>query len=80
MRISEPGKSQRTAPPAPILKRINPRIPNVLIAAVFTILLSWYFGFEIKYKTDISAFKSKKIQGLIKSYNDLLIELELQSI
>jgi SulP family sulfate permease len=28
------------------LKRISPRIPNVLIAVVVTVVLSWYIGFE----------------------------------
>jgi len=62
-----------------VLKRINPKIPNVLIAAVFTILLSWFFGFENKHKTDLSMIKSLEVQKLIKDYNNTLEEVEAVS-
>lgn len=29
-----------------VLKRVNPRIPNVLVAVTVTVLMAWVFGFE----------------------------------
>lgn len=62
-----------------ILKRINPRSPNVLIAAVITILLSYFLEFENKYKTELSQIKSEKVQLLIKNYNNVLEEIDAVS-
>jgi MFS superfamily sulfate permease-like transporter len=58
-----------------ILKRINPKIPNVLAAAVITIIISWYFGFENSQKTKLSMIQAPKIQETIKNYNYLISEI-----
>jgi MFS superfamily sulfate permease-like transporter len=62
-----------------ILRRINPKIPFVLMAAVVTIFISWYFGFENTYKTDLSLIQSPKIKETIKNYNYLVSEIEIVS-
>ncbi len=61
------------------LKYINPRIPNVLIAAVVTILISFFFSFENKYQTDLSSIKSTEVQEAIKYYNNTMDEIEAVS-
>jgi MFS superfamily sulfate permease-like transporter len=62
-----------------VLRRINPKIPCVLIAAVVTIIVSWYFGFENTYKTEISRIKSPKIKETVKNYNYLVKEISIVS-
>jgi SulP family sulfate permease len=52
-----------------VLRRINPRIPNVLVAVVITTLLSWAIGFEHNYKCNIDQIKSSDIQNLINEFN-----------
>jgi SulP family sulfate permease len=62
-----------------ILKRVNPRIPNVLVAAVITILISWLFNFENSHTTDLSKINSSEVQNIIKAYNTTLDEIETVS-
>jgi MFS superfamily sulfate permease-like transporter len=62
-----------------ILRRINPKIPSVLIAAVVTILVSWYLGFEKTYKAEILMIQSPKIQETVKNYNYLIKEIDIVS-
>ena len=62
-----------------ILKRINPKLPNVLAAAVITIIISWYFGFENSQMTKLSMIQAPKIQETIKNYNYLINEIALIS-
>jgi len=51
------------------LKRISPKIPNVLVAVAVTIVLSWATGFQHDLTIDISALQSSKAQELIKKFN-----------
>jgi MFS superfamily sulfate permease-like transporter len=62
-----------------ILKRINPKIPNVLAAAVVTIVISWYLGFEKTHITNLSMIKVPRIQETIKNYNYLMKEIDIVS-
>ena len=41
-----------------VLKRVNPRIPQVLVAVVVTSLISWIIGFEYNDKSEISLVAS----------------------
>lgn len=51
-------------------KKINPKLPNVLIAVVTTTLLSWAFGFNNDAKSiDILAIQSVKARQEIESFN-----------
>ena len=52
-----------------ILKRLNPRIPNVLVAVVVTTLISWGMGFEHNTRVDISQFQSPEIREDIVAFN-----------
>ena len=62
-----------------VLKKINPRIPNVLIAVTITTVISWAVGFEKDVKIDISKIDSLKTTGIITSFNKTLEENSILS-
>jgi len=51
------------------LKRIGPKLPNVLVAVVLTTLISWATGFEHNAVVDIAAIRSVQTQELIRKFN-----------
>ena len=51
------------------LKRLAPRIPNVIVAVVITTGISWAVGFEHMTISDISAINSTKVGQTIAQYN-----------
>ena len=51
------------------LKRLAPKIPNVLVAVVVTTVISWSMGYEHDTKVDISAIKSDGVHGVIEDFN-----------
>lgn len=51
------------------LKRIGPKLPNVLVAVVLTTLISWATSFEHNTFVDIAAIRSSQTQELIKEFN-----------
>jgi sulfate permease, SulP family len=51
------------------LKRISPRIPNVLVAVVVTTIISWAFGFECDETVRASSIKCWRAEALIGKYN-----------
>ncbi len=53
-----------------ILRRIAPRIPNVLVAVVVTTLISWAVGFEHNTTVDISVIESSKPREVISKFNE----------
>jgi len=57
-----------------ILKKINPRIPNVLVAVSLTTVISWAIGFEQDVKVDMTKISSPKTQELIAAFNKTLDE------
>jgi len=61
------------------LKRINPKIPCVLVAAVVTILISWRFGYEHIQRVELSMVKSSDFHDIVKSYNGIIHEVKLVS-
>ncbi len=54
------------------LKWISPRIPNVLVAVVLSILVSWGTGFEHNQTAGIAAIDSSETQHLIESFNQAI--------
>jgi len=54
------------------LKRVSPRLPNVLAAVVFTTILSWSLGFEHNVEVDISAVRSEKVKQAVAEINQSL--------
>ncbi len=59
------------------LKKINPRIPNVLVAVAITTVISWAIGFEKDMKVDESKIDSLRTQQLITNFNQTLHEKSL---
>ena len=53
-----------------VLKRMAPRVPNVLVAVVITTVLSWMIGFEHRATVDSAAIQSPQALELIASFNE----------
>jgi SulP family sulfate permease len=51
------------------LKRLAPKIPNVLVAVAVTTLISWAFGFQHDRVANLSAIESSEAQALIAEFN-----------
>jgi len=51
------------------LRKISPKIPNVLVAVVITILISWAIGFEHNLIVDIKSIQSPDAQELVANFN-----------
>ncbi|MEW6586170.1 MAG: SulP family inorganic anion transporter, partial [Nitrospirota bacterium] len=51
------------------LKKVAPKIPNVLVAVALTTTISWAIGFQHDTKVDISRIESPKAKELIGSFN-----------
>ncbi|MBI3777434.1 MAG: SulP family inorganic anion transporter [Gammaproteobacteria bacterium] len=49
-----------------VLRRINPRIPNVLIAVAISIVISWAIRFEHIDTADIAQFESEAVQLVVR--------------
>lgn len=52
------------------LERFLPRVPNVLVAAVLTVLLAWAIGFERTAAVREDAIASPRVTAAITAYND----------
>ncbi len=55
-----------------VLKRVAPKIPNVLVAVVLTTLISWAIGFEHKVNAPVTAIQSEEVQTLIAQFNETI--------
>ncbi|MEJ2221322.1 MAG: SulP family inorganic anion transporter [Desulfobacterales bacterium] len=51
------------------LKRLAPRIPNVIVAVVITTGFSWALGFEHRKVVDLSAINSTELNPAITQFN-----------
>jgi SulP family sulfate permease len=51
------------------LRRISPKIPNVLVAVAVTTIISWAIGFQHNATVDISAIESLKAKKVIDNFN-----------
>lgn len=58
------------------MRRVNPRIPNVLVAVVVTTLISWAGGFEHSYKGEFALIASPSVKKTIEEYNGILNKIE----
>ncbi len=57
------------------LKKINPRIPNVLVAVMVTTILSWAIGFENNERIDIARIHSPAVIENVKTFNHTAREI-----
>ena len=58
------------------LKKINPRIPNVLVAVAVTTVLSWSLGFNHDAKVNMEAIQSPEVQAEIAQFNSALTSMD----
>jgi MFS superfamily sulfate permease-like transporter len=58
-----------------VLRRIAPRIPNVLIAVALTTIISWATGFEHNARVPIESIRSEEVRGLIRDFNQAYGEI-----
>ncbi len=61
------------------LKRLNPRIPYVLMAVIVTTIISWASGFEHNYNTSLANLNCPSTKNLINDYNGTLATIEERS-
>jgi MFS superfamily sulfate permease-like transporter len=54
------------------LKRVAPKLPNVLVAVVIATVLSWALGFEDNVAVDIAAIRSRQVKQTIENFNRAL--------
>jgi sulfate permease, SulP family len=57
------------------LKRVAPRIPNVLVAVAITTFIAWATGYQHNAVVPVNAVQSPKAHELIRLYNDTLAEI-----
>ncbi len=58
------------------LRRVNPRIPNVLVAVVLTTVLAQVFGFERNTRTTLEAIASADVSEKVLEFNRLVGQRE----
>jgi anti-anti-sigma factor len=51
------------------LKKISPKIPNVLVAVAITTVISWAFGFQHDDQVNLSRIESDRAKALITQFN-----------
>ena len=55
-----------------VLKKVAPKIPNVLVAVALTTVIAWAMGFKHDTKADIAAIRSPASQELVTAFNTAL--------
>ena len=58
------------------IKRVNPRIPYVLVAVVVTTVVSYFMGFENNAMVPVKRIASPQIQAQITAFNETVLELK----
>lgn len=61
------------------LRRLNPKIPNVLVAVAVTTLLSWGLGFQHDARVNVAAIETPKAAELIEKFNAAVTQLPVLS-
>lgn len=56
------------------LKKVNPRIPNVLVAVAVTTLLAWGFHFSKRLEVPLSSLPAGEVQDRIRAFNEAVSE------
>jgi len=57
------------------LKKVNPRIPNVLVAVAVTTLLSWALGFQHDTTASIESIGAPEVRHKIEAFNSATREI-----
>ncbi len=58
-----------------LLKKLAPKIPNVLVAVVLTTLLSWAFGYRHDSTADVAAIESETVRETILAFNETVLAI-----
>jgi MFS superfamily sulfate permease-like transporter len=58
------------------LRRVNPRIPSVLVAVVLTTILAWATGYERVERAALSQIEIPELRELVAGFNTSLAEKE----
>ncbi len=61
------------------LKKVSPRIPNVLVAVVFTTILSWAIDFEHNRSLPLTAIQSEAAWQTVEHFNRAISEMDAQA-
>lgn len=59
-----------------VLRKINPRIPNVLVAVALTTVVSYFTGFNNDTRIDISAIQAPSLAKQINDFNISVKEID----
>lgn len=59
-----------------VLRRIDKRIPNVLVAVVITTLISWATGYEHNARVPVTSIASQEVHGLVSGFNQRVNRIE----
>ena len=59
-----------------ILKRINPRIPNVLVAVAVTTIMAWVMGFEHNATVSLEAIRAPGVHETVREYNSRIARIK----
>ncbi len=59
------------------VKRLNPKIPNVLVAVVVTVIISWATGFEHNEVVKLGSIASESAQAALLDLNTAIHEIEV---
>ncbi|MEW6079223.1 MAG: SulP family inorganic anion transporter [Thermodesulfobacteriota bacterium] len=59
-----------------VLKRINPRIPNVLVAVAVTTVMAWLMGFEYNKPVPLTAVQNADVHEKASGYNSRMEQVK----
>jgi len=58
-----------------LLRRLNPRIPNVLVAVLLTTFIAWFINFEENSIIKLEQIKSDEVRAEIELYNGIISDM-----
>jgi MFS superfamily sulfate permease-like transporter len=56
-----------------VLKKVAPKVPNVLVAVALTTAISWAIGFQHDTKADVAAIQSETTRDLLAAFNAAML-------
>jgi MFS superfamily sulfate permease-like transporter len=59
-----------------VLKKVSPRIPNVLVAVALTTTVAWLTGYESNRKAVLEEIVAPEVQRIVTEFNSTLDEVE----
>jgi len=62
-----------------VLRRLYPRVPNVLVAVLVTTVIAWGTGFENKRQAPLDRIESDEVRNLIEQFNASVTALDEKS-